>query len=172
MSSENEFSLTGTLIWYYYCCLREVWLLVHQINADQDDGNMDLGRFIHENTYNRDKQKEISIGNIKLDIVRQDKDSLVIGEVKKVRNTFKALVCNWPFHYFNHYGYYTGTFYPREHYNSGYMILRQAEHYLNPESRLHIARQFVTGAERNIRQVLKYYANRNKNVEEQLSEIE
>ena len=57
--------------------------MVHQINADQDDGNMDLGRFIHENTYNRDKQKEISIGHIKLDIVRQDKDSLVIGEVKK-----------------------------------------------------------------------------------------
>ena len=54
-------------------------------------------------------------------------------------------------HYFNHYGYYTGTFYPREHYNSGYMILRQAEHYLKPEARLHIARQFVTGAERNIR---------------------
>jgi len=57
--------------------------MVHQINADQDDGNMDLGRFIHENTYNRDKQKEISIGHIKLDIVRQDRDKLVIGEVKK-----------------------------------------------------------------------------------------
>ena len=83
MPSENEFYLTGTIIWYYYCCPREVWLMVHQINADQDDGNMDLGRFIHENTYNRDKQKEISIGHIKLDIVRQDKDSLVIGEVKK-----------------------------------------------------------------------------------------
>lgn len=75
-------------------------------------------------------------------------------------------------HYFNHYGYYMGTFYPREHYNSGYMILRQAEHYLKPELRLHIAQQFVMGAERNIRQVLKYYANRDKNVSEQLKDIE
>ena len=83
MPSENEFNLTGTLIWYYYCCPREVWLMVHQINPDEDDANMDLGRFIHENTYDRDKQKEISIGHIKLDIVRQDKDGLVIGEVKK-----------------------------------------------------------------------------------------
>lgn len=83
MSSENEFNLTGTLIWYYYCCPREVWFMVHQINPDEDDANMDLGRFIHENTYDRDKQKEISIGHIKLDIVRQDKDGLVIGEVKK-----------------------------------------------------------------------------------------
>lgn len=83
MSDNNEFNLTGTLIWYYYCCPREVWLMVHQINADEDDANMDLGRFIHENTYDRDKQKEISIGNIKLDIMRQDKDGMVIGEVKK-----------------------------------------------------------------------------------------
>ena len=83
MSSDNEFNLNGTLIWYYYCCPREVWLMVHQINPDQDDANMDLGRFIHENTYDRDKQKEISIGHIKLDIVRQNKDGLVIGEVKK-----------------------------------------------------------------------------------------
>lgn len=83
MLSDNEFNLTGTLIWYYYCCPREVWLMVHQINPDEDDANMDLGRFIHENTYDRDKQKEISIGHIKLDIVRQDKDGLVIGEVKK-----------------------------------------------------------------------------------------
>jgi CRISPR-associated protein Cas1 len=52
------------------------------------------------------------------------------------------------------------------------MILRQAEHYLQPEYRLYLARKFVIGAERNIRQVLKYYANRNKNVEEQLRGIE
>ena len=36
-------------------------------------------------------------------------------------------------HFFNHYGYYMGTFYPREHYNSGYLLLKQVEHYLNPE---------------------------------------
>ena len=57
--------------------------MAHNITADQDDSNMDLGRFIQENTYARDTKKEISIGNIRLDIVRQDKDGIVIGEVKK-----------------------------------------------------------------------------------------
>jgi len=33
-------------------------------------------------------------------------------------------------HFFNYYGYYSGSFYPREHYNSGEIILKQAEHYL------------------------------------------
>ena len=75
-------------------------------------------------------------------------------------------------HYFNHYGYYSGTFYPREHYNSGYMILRQAEHYLNPEARLYLAKQFVLGAAKNIRQVLKYYHNRDKDVGSRLETVE
>ena len=75
-------------------------------------------------------------------------------------------------HYFSHYGYYMGSFYPREHLNSGYMILRQAEYYLDEEKRMAIARSFVTGAARNIRQVLKYYSNRDKEVTEPLASIE
>ena len=75
-------------------------------------------------------------------------------------------------HYFSHYGYYMGSFYPREHLNSGYMILRQAEHYLDEEKRLAIARSFIAGAARNIRQVLKYYSNREKEVAELLASIE
>lgn len=75
-------------------------------------------------------------------------------------------------HYFNNYGYYSGTFYPREHYNSGYMILHQAKTYLDENARLELAQKFVMGAEQNIRQVLKYYQNRDKNVGFQLTQIE
>ncbi|TWH47934.1 type I-B CRISPR-associated endonuclease Cas1b [Sporomusa sp. KB1] len=75
-------------------------------------------------------------------------------------------------HYFNHYGYYMGTFYPREHLNSGHAILRQAEHYLDDSKRLDIAKQFVYGAAKNIRQVLKYYVNRGKQVNKVLENIE
>ena len=75
-------------------------------------------------------------------------------------------------HFFNHYGYYDGTFYPREHLNSGYMILRQAEHYLNDTKRTEIARSFVFGAARNIRQVLRYYQNREHDVSSVLAEVD
>lgn len=63
-------------------------------------------------------------------------------------------------HFFNHHGYYVGSFYPREHYNSGHIILKQAEHYLDPMKRMLLARAFVQGAVENIRKVLAYYANR------------
>lgn len=75
-------------------------------------------------------------------------------------------------HYFSYHGYYMGTFYPREHLNSGYMILRQSEHYLDEQSRLAIAKEFVRGAGKNIRQVLKYYHGRDKDVGEPLNAVE
>lgn len=75
-------------------------------------------------------------------------------------------------HYFNYYGFYMGTFYPREHYNSGYMTLKQAEHYLDNEKRLAIARKFVDGAVANIKKVLRYYLNRGKKLEDTLVSIE
>jgi len=75
-------------------------------------------------------------------------------------------------HFFNHYGYYVGSFYPREHLNSGYMILRQAEHYLDKEKRLPLARLFVWGAMENIKKVLSYYINRGVALEEIRANIE
>ena len=67
-------------------------------------------------------------------------------------------------HFYNYYEYYVGSFYPREHYNSGYMILKQAEYYLDQEKRLELAKSFVKGAIDNIRKVLSYYTNRGKDL--------
>lgn len=74
-------------------------------------------------------------------------------------------------HFFGYYGHYVGSFYPREHYNSGYMILRQAEHYINYQRRLQLAKLFVSGALANIIQVLRYYQNRGKEVQNQVAAI-
>ena len=67
-------------------------------------------------------------------------------------------------HFFNRYDYYVGTYYPREHLNSGYMILKQAEHYLDMQKRREIATEFVIGAIKNILNVIRYYSNRGKNL--------
>lgn len=75
-------------------------------------------------------------------------------------------------HYFNHYGYYMGSFYPREHYNSGYMTLHQAEYYLDERKRFLVARAFVQGAAANILRVLRYYLHREKDVTPYINEIE
>lgn len=68
-------------------------------------------------------------------------------------------------HIFGYYGDYVGSFYPREHYNSGYLLLKQVEHYLDPLRRLELACRFVEGALANMLQVLRYYHNRGKNLQ-------
>jgi CRISPR-associated protein Cas1 len=67
-------------------------------------------------------------------------------------------------HFFNYYGYYVGSFYPRTHYNSGFMTLKQCEHYLDYEKRLTLAKSFVFGGLSNMLRNLSYYMNRGSNV--------
>jgi len=75
-------------------------------------------------------------------------------------------------HFFNYYGYYSGSFYPREHYNSGYMTLKQCEHYLDEGKRMDLAQRFVKGAVANIKKVLSYYHNRGIDLASNIERIE
>jgi len=76
-----------------------------------------------------------------------------------------------PLHLYNHYGYYAGSYMPREYYVSGYLTLQQANHYSDPAKRLTLAHAFVLGALQNIEKVLMYYNRRGTNVEETLNAI-
>ena len=60
-------------------------------------------------------------------------------------------------HFFNRYGFYVGSFYPRETLVSGDLLVRQVEHYLDGEKRLYLAKSFVRGAILNMRRVLASY---------------
>lgn len=84
-----DFSVTGTHVWYYYICKREVWLMARHLVPDEDDTNIDIGRFIHETAYQRDR-KEIDLGNAKVDLMRMEDGELVVGEVKKSSRYIKS----------------------------------------------------------------------------------
>jgi len=49
-------------------------------------------------------------------------------------------------HIYNYYGYYSGSYTPREKAISGYVDVKQAEHVLNYDMRMYIAQQFVYSA--------------------------
>lgn len=63
-------------------------------------------------------------------------------------------------HFFNYYGGYSGSFYPRNHYNSGKLLLKQVEAYNT--KRMVIAKAFVKGIGRNIDETLYHYYKHNK----------
>jgi len=77
-----------------------------------------------------------------------------------------------PVHFFNYYGYYTGTYYPREYLNSGFLLVKQVEHYTNPTKRMELAKELVRAAAYNILENLRYYRKREKNVSENITKIE
>jgi len=60
-------------------------------------------------------------------------------------------------HFFNHEGYYVGTYYPRESNQVGITVLKQAEHYLDQKKRIEIASKIVEGASYNISSLLRSY---------------
>ncbi|MCL4477649.1 MAG: type I-B CRISPR-associated endonuclease Cas1b [Deltaproteobacteria bacterium] len=77
-----------------------------------------------------------------------------------------------PVHVFNYYGYYSGSYYPREHLNSGFLLVNQVESYKNQEKRLVIAKEFILSASHNILRNLKYYQSRQSGLEGYITDIE
>lgn len=76
----NNIRFTGTEINYYFLCKKKLWYFAHDIQMEQGNDAVLLGKLIHENSYDREK-KEIEIdGTIKLDFIGKDG---VIHEVKK-----------------------------------------------------------------------------------------
>lgn len=100
----------------------------------------------HENSLlfeNSNARKEIPI---------EDVDEIfVICELSLNTKLLKFLsekgVC---LHVFSYYGYYMGSYYPRETHVSGYLLVKQAEHYLQERKRLYLAKAFVEGSIRNL----------------------
>lgn len=75
-------------------------------------------------------------------------------------------------HFFNYYGFYTGTYYPKETLVSGKLLIKQVEHYTDSNKRIKIAKAFIDSASYNIHRNLVYYKNRGKDLEEFIKEIE
>lgn len=74
-------------------------------------------------------------------------------------------------HVFNYYGFYSGSFYPRESNISGYLLVKQVKSYDNMEKRLELAKEILKTASYNIYRNLRYYNGRGINLEEPMKSI-
>ncbi|HAN10255.1 MAG TPA: subtype I-B CRISPR-associated endonuclease Cas1 [Clostridiales bacterium] len=74
-------------------------------------------------------------------------------------------------HFFNYYGYYSGSYYPRETLNSGFLLVNQVEHYSNNKKRLFIAKEILKAGTYNIHRNLRYYNTRGKDLQEEIDRI-
>lgn len=81
--------ITGVMIYYYEVCKRKLWYFYNEIQMEQGNENVAIGKAIDEETYKRDK-KHINIDNIiNIDFIRSKG---VLHEVKKSNKIEEASI--------------------------------------------------------------------------------
>lgn len=74
--------------------------------------------------------------------------------------------------FFNKYGFYEGSLYPKIKLNSGLIVVNQSAHYIDNDKSEYIAKEFVEGIKHNILKTMKYYSKKGKNLDEFIKNIE
>ncbi|MBC7128799.1 MAG: CRISPR-associated protein Cas4 [Thermoplasmatales archaeon] len=85
----SETYFTGTQINYYIVCPTKLWLFTHNISMEKENENVEIGKFIHETSYLRERRDVIIDNKIGIDFIRKG-DKLIICEVKKSEKIEKA----------------------------------------------------------------------------------
>jgi len=93
-----EERITGVMIYYYFVCSRKLWYFCHQINMEDENENVQLGKLLDENSYKRD-DKHIEIdGIINIDFIHDNRE---LHEIKKSRAVEEAGI--WQLKYYLYY---------------------------------------------------------------------
>ena len=115
--------------------------------------------------------------------VKEDiKQQIPIHAISEINCHGKVTVKSWAasflmkegivVNFFNKYGFYEGSLYPKIKLNSGLVVVKQSEHYLNHDKRIYIANEFVEGIKHNVLKTLKYYSKKGKELDEYIDNIE
>lgn len=72
------------------------------------------------------------------------------------------------FNFYNYYGYYSGSYYPREKNVSGFLLVNQAIHYHYYDKRLYLAKCFIESAAHHILRNLRRYKDKTSNLMERI----
>ncbi len=70
--------------------------------------------------------------------------------------------------YYNYYGFYSGTIYPRKKNVSGLLLVKQSENYINSEKRMYLAKCFVDSAAFHILRQLRRHKDKTSEYIEQI----
>jgi len=82
--------ITGTVLLSSIVCHREAWLMAHQIEPDQANPFIEIGRLIHTESYRSNQIREISLPGMKMDMIYEQGQLIVVGEIKKSSKFLKG----------------------------------------------------------------------------------
>jgi CRISPR-associated exonuclease Cas4 len=97
--------ITGVKVAYYHICHTKLWLFSHNINLEQENEKVQIGKQLHEDRYKK-KRRDVTIGDTMSIDFLETKDTIRIHEVKKTKKMEKAHEAQLLFylHYFKEQG--------------------------------------------------------------------
>ncbi len=81
--------ITGVDVSYYFICHRKLWLFSHNIQMENENQNVQIGRQLHEDRYKRQKKDITILDTINIDFLKKE-EQIVIHEIKKSKKMEKA----------------------------------------------------------------------------------
>ena len=86
------------MIYYYFICERKLWYFINEINMEQNNESVAMGKILDETTYTREKKNIMIDNTINVDFI---KDGAVLHEVKKTKAIEEAGI--WQIKYYMYY---------------------------------------------------------------------
>ncbi|AGI39648.1 CRISPR-associated protein Cas4 [Thermoclostridium stercorarium subsp. thermolacticum DSM 2910] len=90
--------VTGVMMEYYFVCKKKLWYFANQIQMENENENVLIGRMIDENSYIQEKRNILIDGTINIDFIKKYKQ---IHEVKKSKSIEEAAI--WQVKYYLYY---------------------------------------------------------------------
>ena len=91
-------NITGVMIYYYFICERKLWYFINEINMEQNNELVSIGKILDETSYTREKKNIMIDNTINIDFI---KNGAILHEVKKTKAIEEAGV--WQVKYYMYY---------------------------------------------------------------------
>lgn len=79
--------VSGTMFYYYFVCKRKLWFFSNEIQLENENEDVKLGKLIDDNSYSREEKHILIDNTINIDFI---KDWKVLHEIKKQKSIEEA----------------------------------------------------------------------------------
>lgn len=86
------------MVYYYFICERKLWYFINEINMEQNNELVNIGKILDETTYTRENKNIMIDNTINIDFI---KNGAILHEVKKTKSIEEAGI--WQVKYYIYY---------------------------------------------------------------------
>ena len=86
------------MVYYYFICERKLWYFINEINMEQNNELVSIGKILDETTYTRENKNIMIDNTINIDFI---KNGAILHEVKKTKSIEEAGI--WQVKYYIYY---------------------------------------------------------------------